>query len=162
MATAIIPDFGFACNLSLNSSTRLLVYLQGKMALGSGVSLDFTQVPIPNSLLVSCCHPTPSLAQAGCKYISNLHHSCSVMTRAIKKIEVMNASESANLSLPPHSALDLCFWGFFPPPFPGRCDEGGWSGWGYVQIFSQSLSNKWISVSSIIRLAVAPIICCEL
>lgn len=70
---------------------------------------------------------------------------------------------NANLFLPPHSALGLRFWGFFfPLLFPGKCDEGGWSGSGYVQIFRQSLSNKWISVSSIICLAVAPIICCEL
>lgn len=74
----------------------------------------------------------------------------------------MNASESSILSLPLHSALGLCFWGFSSPLFPGKCDEGGWSGSGYVQIFRQSLSNKWISVSSIIHLAVAPIICCEL
>lgn len=164
VATAVIPDFGFACSPSLKTSIRLLVYLQGNMALGSDVHLDFRQAPIPNPLFVSCCHPTPSLSQAGCKYVSNRRHSGSVMTKAIKKkkIEVMNASESANLSLLPHSALGLCFWGFFPPFFPGKCDEGGWSGSGYVQIFRQSLSNKWISVSSIIRLAVAPIICCEL
>lgn len=57
----------------------------------------------------------------------------------------------------------VCVFGVFSPPFfPGKCDEGGWSGSGYVQIFRQSLSDKWISVSSIIRLAVAPIICCEL
>lgn len=96
--------------------------------MGSGVSLDVTQAPIPNLPLVSCCHPTPSLAQAGCKYISNLHHSCSVMTRAIKKkIEYMNPSESANLSLPPHSALGLRFLGLPPPTsFLGNVmKEGG-------------------------------------
>lgn len=116
VATAIIPDFGFACNLSLNPSTRLLVYLQGKMALGSGVSLDFTQVPIPNSLLVSCCHPTPSLAQAGCKYISNLHHSCSVMTRAIEKNRSYERIRVCK-SLPSSPFCSrLVFLGFFPSP----------------------------------------------
>lgn len=62
MAAAVIPDFGFACSPPLKPSIKLLVYLQGKMALGSDVSLDFTQAPIPNPLLVSCCHPTPPLA----------------------------------------------------------------------------------------------------
>lgn len=163
VATAVIPDFGFAWSPSLKPSIRLLVYLQGKMALGSGVSLDVTQAPIPNLPLVSCCHPTPSLAQAGCKYISNLHHSCSFMTRAIKKkIEYMNPSESANLSLPPHSALGLRFLGLSPsPPLSW---EMWWRRVEWLRLCTniQSLSNKWISVSSIICLAVAPIICCEL
>lgn len=159
MATAVILNFGFACSPPLKPSIRLLVYLQQKMVLGSDVSLDFTQVPIPNPPLISCCHPTPSLAQAGCKYISNLHHSCSVMTRAIKN----RIHECKSLPSSPFCPRPEVLGLFFSPLlFPGKCDEGGWSGSGYVQIFRQSLSNKWISVSSIICLAVAPIICCEL
>lgn len=161
MATAVIPDFGFAWSPSLKLSIRLLVYLQGKMSLGLGVSLDVTQAPIPNLPLVSCCHPTPSLAQAGCKYISNLHHSSSVMTRDIKKNRIYECIRVCK-SLPSSPFCPrLEVLGLPPPPLSW---EMWWRRVEWLRLCTniQSLSNKWISVSSIICLAVAPIICCEL
>lgn len=157
---------GSACSPSEKRPTTLLIFLWQDRALWSDGTLSFRQAGVsshPSPLLAPHGLPTPPHVEAGSKYLSNLHCSGSVMTRAIKT--TINASESANLSFPPCSALGFCFVLalFSPlPPFPRKCDEGGWGGSSYVQIFRQSLSNKWVSVSSIICLAVALIICCEL
>ena len=132
------------------------------MALQSDVTLGFRQAgyhpPLaPHSL------PTTPLVEAGCKCISNLQCSGSVMARAIKIAMKKSISLQISYFLPIQPQASVLFLSCFPlPPLPRKCDEGGWGGSGYVQIFRQSLRNKWISVSSIICLAVAPIICCEL